>query len=142
MSDWDVRFIELAKHIAEFSKDPSTKVGSVIIDRYRRIVSVGYNGLPRNIMDSHERLMDRQVKYLMTIHAEINAILFAQRDLAGCTLYTWPFMSCSNCAAVVIQSGISRHVAPYSDNPRWAKSQQLAMNMLHEAGVELTLLSL
>lgn len=140
---WDRRFLELAKHIATFSKDPSTQTGAVIVDASRRVVSMGYNGFARGVDDRPERYADRETKYRCIIHCEINAIIFAQRDLAGCTLYTWPFSSCAPCAAIVIQSGITRCVAPVlpaDKAERWAKDMELAVLMFSEAGVDLMLL--
>lgn len=132
---WDLRFLDMAQLVASWSKDPSTQTGAVIVDPDRRVVSVGFNGLPRGVADIDERLHNRELKYQMIVHCERNAMLFAGRDLFGCTLYTWPFMSCSVCAAMVIQAGIRRHVAPYSDNPRWQESFRLTEEMFAEAGV-------
>ena len=137
---WDDRFLGLAQHIATWSKDPSTKVGAVIVDSDRRIVSVGYNGFPASVNDDAERYENRQKKYEMIIHGEINAILFANRDISGCTLYTWPFMPCSRCAAIVIQKGIKRVVAPECNGTRWENSFSLSKTMFQEAKVELNLL--
>jgi dCMP deaminase len=137
---WDKRFLGLAKHISSWSKDPSTQTGSVIVDQKGRIVSVGYNGLAQGVHDLPERLNNREIKYKMFIHCERNAILFAKQPLDHCTLYTWPFMSCSSCAAMVIQAGIKRHVAPYSENPRWVEEFELAKAQFNEAGVTLSLL--
>ncbi len=67
---WDRRFIELARHIAGWSKDPSTKVGCVIVNSDRTIASIGYNGLPRGVIDTPERLGLRDAKLAMTLHAE------------------------------------------------------------------------
>jgi dCMP deaminase len=136
MSDWNERFIEMARMVSTWSKDPSTQTGAVIVDRFNRIVSVGFNGFPAGVHDD-ERLDDRDEKYEMIVHCEINAIIFAQRDLRGCRLYTWPFMSCSRCAAVVIQAGIIACYAPVSDNPRWAESFERTRHMFKEAGVAL-----
>ncbi len=102
---WHKRFLELAEHIASFSKDPSTKVGAVIFDEGNRIISMGYNGLPQKVIDSDERYNNRELKYKTIIHAEMNAILFAKKDLTNCSIATWPFMSCSNCTSAIIQSG-------------------------------------
>lgn len=112
-------------------------MGAVIVDDQRRIISTGYNGFPRGVQDLEARYSDRSIKYEMIVHGEINAIVFAQQNLENTTLYTWPFMPCSRCAAVVIQTGIQRVVAPYCDNPRWADSFDLTQLMFHEAGVEL-----
>jgi dCMP deaminase len=140
MTDWNQRFLSLAEHIAQWSKDPSTQVGAVIVDPSRRIISTGYNGLPQGVDDTDNRLHTREIKYEMIVHGEINAILFAKQDLLGSTLYTWPFMPCSRCASIVIQSGIKTVVAPLNDSPRWKDSFQLSQTMFAEAGVRLILL--
>lgn len=139
MEKWDKRFIDLAQHVSAWSKDPSTKVGAVIVDDNRRIVSVGYNGFPAGVNDEPERYENREIKYEMIIHGEINAILFANRDLHNCTLYTWPFMPCSRCASIVTQKGINRVVAPVNKDPRWEKSFALSKNIFSEAQVKLDL---
>ena len=139
--DWDYKFIGLAEHISSWSKDPSTKVGSVITDENNRIVSVGYNGFPKGIADD-ARLDDRSTKYELIVHGEINAILFAGRSLKGCTLYTWPFQPCARCATIVIQSGITRVVSPKNTSERWKDSFKTSSDMFDEAGVTLSLLDL
>jgi dCMP deaminase len=139
LTKWDKRFLELAKLVASWSKDPSTQTGAVITDDNLRVVSLGYNGLARGVEDSDVRLNNRDLKYKIIVHCERNAIIFAQRDLKGCTLYTHPFMSCSVCAAMVIQTGIKRVVAPRSDNPRWVDDFKLSEMMFKEAGVEVVL---
>ena len=137
---WDRRFLALAEHVAQWSKDPSTKTGAVIVDSNNRIVSVGYNGLPRGVNDSPERLENREIKYKIIVHCERNALLFARGAVEGCRLYTWPFMSCATCAAMVIQAGIVEVVAPPSDNPRWKDDFDLAQTLFSEAGVRVKLL--
>lgn len=137
---WDRRFLDLARFISCWSKDPSTQVGAVIVDENRRIVSTGYNGLPQGVEDTYERLNNREIKYKMIVHGERNALLFAGRPVTGCTLYTIPFMPCAACASMVIQSGIRRVVAPYSDNPRWIEDFKLTEQLFVEAGIELVLL--
>lgn len=139
LDKWDNRFLELAKHIASWSKDPSTQTGAVIADQKRRVVSLGYNGLAQGVEDKPERLNNRDLKYKMFVHCERNAIIFARQPLDGCTLYTWPFMSCAACAALVIQAGIARVVAPVSENPRWLEDFKLSMDQFKEAGVAVCL---
>lgn len=136
---WDKRFLALARFVAQWSKDPSTKVGAVIVDSNKRIVSLGFNGFPQGVVDTEERLNTRETKYEITVHAEINAILFSSRDLTGCTLYTWPFPPCSRCAAQVIQSGIKRVVAPglLASDSRWAGSISRATEMFYEANLNV-----
>lgn len=137
---WDRWFLGLAQYVSSASKDPSTKVGAVIVDENRRIVSTGYNGLPQGVEDTDERLNNRELKYKLIVHGERNALLFASKPVHGCTLYTTPFMPCSVCAGMVIQAGIKRVVAPYSDNPRWAEDFKLTEQLFSEAEVELVLL--
>lgn len=135
---WDHRFLALAEHVAQWSKDPSTKTGAVIVGPDNEVVSLGYNGLPRGVVDSDGRLIVREIKYKMIVHCERNAIILARRDLRGCRLYTWPFMSCAVCAAMVIQSGIAECVAPEVPEhlrERWAADCALALEMFNEAGV-------
>ena len=73
---WDIRFMRMAHEVASWSKDPSTKVGCVLV-KDRKIISMGYNGFPRLIEDDLNRLIDREVKYEMTVHAEQNAVITA-----------------------------------------------------------------
>lgn len=136
MSNWDARFLELARLVSTWSKDPSTQVGAVIT-RGKFVVSLGFNGHPKGVGDTPERLEIRENKYRTIIHAEINAILTAKQDLEGCTIYLWPFMPCSQCGAAIVQSGIKRVVAPQADNDRWAESFKFTTEIFTEAGVEL-----
>jgi dCMP deaminase len=137
LSKWDLRYLDLAKYVSCWSKDPSTKVGAVIVDQYNSIVSLGFNGFPRGVFDSEERLDNRELKYKMVVHAEVNALAFAQRDVHGCTLYTTPFMPCSVCTGQIIQRGITRVVTYLDNNPRWVESFKLSRIMFEEAGVRL-----
>lgn len=137
---WDKRYLALAEHIAQWSKDPSTKTGAIIVDSNNRVVSIGYNGFPRGVNDSPERLENREIKYKIIVHCERNALLFARGTVDGCRLYTWPFMSCAPCAAMVIQAGIAEVIAPVSDNSRWIEDFKLAQTLFSEAGVRVRLL--
>ena len=132
---WDKRFIELAEFISSWSQDPSTKVGAVIVDDKKRIVSVGFNGFPRGVADD-ARLSIRQEKYERIVHAEVNAIMFSQKALTGCTLYVWPMPPCARCATLIIQSGIARVYAPACPpNSSWNTSADIGKEMFSEAGV-------
>lgn len=136
MTSWDQRFLDLAQHVAGWSKDPSTKVGAVIVDANRHVVGLGYNGFPRGVPDSPRDYDDRETKLSMTVHAEINAILNATGSVRGTTLYGWPFMPCSNCAGAVINAGIIRVVAPiHARDSKWQGSFARAEKMLLSAGV-------
>jgi dCMP deaminase len=108
----------------------------VIVDPWNRVISVGFNGFPQRIIDD-DRLQHRETRYEIIVHAEVNSLIFARGDIAGCTLYTWPLMCCSRCASMMIQAGIRRHVAPQNDEPRWADSCRLAKQLFDEADVEV-----
>lgn len=137
MDKWDRRFLELAQLISTWSKDPSTQVGAVITDPDNRVVSVGYNGLPKGIKDTDERLYNRELKYKLIVHAERNALLFSSTSLNGCTIYTYPFMPCSICTGLIFQKGISRIVSISNDNERWQEDFKLTTELCHEANIEL-----
>ena len=133
---WDNRFLDLCEVVAAWSKDPSTKVGAVITEGIH-IVSVGYNGLPSGAYDDPAILNNREEKYKFIIHAEINAILAAKRPLKGTTLYIHPFLPCTNCASICIQSGISRVVAPACADNRWVDNIEKSKDLFQETGVEV-----
>lgn len=105
---WHKRYLEVASLISTWSKDPSTKVGAVIVrDNY--IVATGYNGFPQGIEDSPERLNNRQTKNRFVMHAEMNAILQAGEKCKGATLYC-THIPCARCMNPIIQSGIQKIV--------------------------------
>jgi dCMP deaminase len=137
---WDRRFLDLAKHISEWSLDPSTKVGAVAV-KDRRVLATGYNGLPRGIADLPGRLNNRDEKYLRTVHAEANIVAQAARfgiDMSGSTVYVWPFLPCCNCTTLMIQAGIRRIVVPELPIPdRWQANFNLSVDMLRESSVDL-----
>jgi dCMP deaminase len=133
-SKWDARFLSLAEHVAQWSKDPSTKVGAVIVDDKRRVVGVGYNGFARGVKDTDERLQNRDVKYKLVVHAESNALDNAAYT-EGCTLYC-TFFPCPQCAARIIQKGIRRVVALANpSDERWAEEQKFSKQQFDDAGV-------
>jgi len=135
---WHIRFLRLAKEVSTWSKDPSTVVGCVLV-KDRRVVSTGYNGFPKNLSDSFDRLINREQKYEMTVHAEVNAVTTAALhgvSTENCTAYV-TFSPCSRCAAVLINAGITAvYVSGGSIIPdRWLDNFILASKMLAEAGV-------
>ena len=136
---WDKRFLELAKLVGSWSKDPSTQVGAVIVDDHKRIVSIGFNGFPKGVQDSEKKLLDRERKYSIIVHAEANALMFANKSVVGCTIYTYPFQPCSRCAGLIIQAGIKRVVSIKNSDPRWEKNFNLSRQLFNEAGIILEL---
>ena len=137
--DWNDYFMGLAHLSAMRSKDPSTQVGAVIVDERKRVVSIGYNGMPYGC-DDDEFAWEREgqfldTKYPYVVHAELNAILNAPRPVIGCTIYVSLF-PCNECAKAIIQSGIKRIV--YEDD-KYADTDAIkaSKRMLLSAGVEL-----
>ena len=143
MDKWQKRFFDLARLVATWSKDPSSQVGAVIVDDKKRIVSVGFNGLPIGVEDTKERLENREIKYELIVHAEANAILTAPKSVSGCTIYVYPYLPCSRCAGAIIQSGIKRVIVEDRPIPeRWQANFDLAKKILTEAGVEVDIVPL
>lgn len=133
---WDMRWLSLAELVSTWSLDPSTKVGCVIVDDKRRVISLSYNGLPRGMKDD-ERLADREWKYSTVAHAEANSLLFAKCDVSGYTIYTYPFSPCSRCGTLIVQAGIKRVVTFKNNIIRWAANMEIARETFKECGVEL-----
>lgn len=147
---WDQHFLGLAVSHSRMSKDPSTKVGAVIVGQDRELISAGFNGFPRGIVDSESRLMDRDLKLKIVVHAEMNAVLAAASNgirLKGSTLYLvatkestgeiWGGGPCVRCAVELIQAGI-REIVSHSmksvpDN--WRDDLRLSRELLCEAGI-------
>ena len=99
----------IAKEVAKKSKDPSTKVGCVIVDERHRPVSFGYNGMIQGADETKMTLTERPMKYYFVLHAEMNALIFAGRSVEGCSLYC-PCATCENCLTYCLQAGIKRFV--------------------------------
>jgi dCMP deaminase len=136
---WTQRFLDLAAHVAAWSKDPSTKVGAVAVDPVSRaVLSTGYNGLPRGVEDQCAR-MQRPGKYLWTAHAEENLVAHAARQtLQGATVYV-THLCCANCTRMLINAGVKRIVCGPGLTNMDYEHFQVARTMMAEAGVELEL---
>jgi dCMP deaminase len=141
---WDRRFIDLMKVAEGWSKDPSTKVGAVIVRPDLTVASIGYNGFPRGMSDDDALYADRPTKYSRIVHGEMNAILNAHGSVQGCTLYV-PFPPCDRCAVHVVQAGITRvvYVEPTEDiKSRWSEAFVQTAAIFDDAGIEVTVLPL
>ena len=108
-AEWDDYFLKIAETVALKSKDPSSKMGCVIVDKNKRVVSVGFNGLVRGADESKMTLSERPMKYRFVIHSEMNAIIYARQNLDGCTVYN-RVATCDNCLKHCLQAGIKRFV--------------------------------
>lgn len=137
---WLNRYFDLAWHVADWSKDPHTKVGAVLVGADRRDMAFGYNGFPPGIVDTKERLENRELKRIFTQHAERNCIDNARFDTHGATLVVTMF-PCSECAKSVITKGITCVVCPPPVNREpWASDARHSELLLSEANVDMILL--
>ena len=137
---WDEYFMGVAKLSAKRSKDPNTQVGCCIVNQDKRIVAVGYNGMPMGCNDEDFPWNVREgalndTKYAYVVHAELNAILNATTPLKGCTLYVTLY-PCNECTKAILQSGIKEIV--FEDNKYEGKDFDLASKkMLQSANVKV-----
>lgn len=107
---WDKRFLRLAQEVSTWSKDPTTKVGCVLVNDKHRVVALGYNGFPRGVRDLTSRYNNREVKHTLIQHAEANAVLNAVGSTEGTTAYVTRG-PCTTCAGLLINAGVIRIVA-------------------------------
>ncbi len=141
MNRWDQRFMALARHVGEWSKDRSRKVGCVVVAPDSTFRVVGYNGFPRGLNDDLDKRHARPTKYSWTEHAERNAIYAAARagiPLVGCKMYlSW--FPCADCARGIIQAGIVEVIAVRPDltDPQWGQDFELSIELFKEAGLFL-----
>ena len=136
MSKWDLRYIEMARLVSLWSKDPKKQVGAVITDE-QYVRGVGFNGFPRGIEDSDVLLYDKTAKLQLIVHAELNAILAARG--AGDTIYIWPCLPCPQCMGAIIQTGLSRVVSGLpakNEVSKWSKD--VVYDMASQTGILLS----
>ena len=140
LNKWDKRYLALAKEVASWSKDPSTQVGAVTVGNKKEVLSQGFNGFPRGIVDSEDRYNNRETKYKYVVHAEMNAIYnatYSGVSLDGAVLYVYGLPICSECAKGIIQVGIKKVIIEKSKElDNWNESVALSQEMFDEAGVE------
>lgn len=136
---WEDRYLNSAREAASWSKDPSRQIGAVIIGDKGQIISQGYNGFPRGIKDTDERLNNRETKYKYVVHAEANAIYNAQHNGAmvnGSTIYVTGLPVCHECAKAIIQVGIKKVIMDTRPIDNWEESGNLSLEMFDEVGIE------
>lgn len=144
---WNKRYAELAKQVASWSKDPSRKIGAVAVGDKGQLLAQGYNGFPRGIKDTDERLNNREEKYKYVVHAEMNVIYNASHSgvsLDGSDLYVYGLPICSECAKGIIQVGIKQVFILTEEEipPIWVESWERTRLMFKEAGIKYHLMGL
>jgi dCMP deaminase len=140
MNKWTDRYLEMAKLVSTWSKDPSSKIGAVVVGENGQILTQGYNGFARGIKDTYNRLSNREEKYSHIIHAEMNCIYNASlsgTSLKNGHLYVYGLPVCHLCAPGIIQVGINKIVMQYDPNKpgNWGESGRLARERFKEAGI-------
>lgn len=143
MSNWIERYLNQAEFIANnYSKDPSSRIGCLIVSSDNVILSQSWNGFPRGVVDSEDRLNNRELKYQYIQHSELNSITNAARNgiaLNNSTLYVYGLPICSNCAGAIVQSGIKNVYIRLKENvdmSRWQDSWNISKIIFHEAKVD------
>ena len=145
----DRHFLELALKHSEFSRDPETRVGAVIVGPAGEVRSMGYNRFPEGIAETPERLAHREVKLSLTVHAELVAIMNAARvgiPLQGCTLYfaqtddsglVWGGVPCTRCTEHILMAGIAEVISfPTKRAPsKWRQDWAFARDLFRESGL-------
>lgn len=135
-----LKFFSLAQAVEEYSKDRSTKVGSIALDKRLNVLCVGYNGFPRKVKDIEER-HTRPLKYSVTAHAEENLVAqaaYTGTKLRGATLLLTTLFPCTTCTRLIIQSGIKRVISGRSkDDPKWDAEEAISREMFLEAGIKV-----
>lgn len=140
--DWNEYFMAVSFLSAMRSKDPATQVGACIVNKEKKIVGIGYNGMPRGCPDDSlpwGKTSDNELenKYMYVCHAEMNAILNKNSEsVGGCTIYVALF-PCNECAKIIIQSGI-KNVIYFSDKHKDKNSTKASKRLLDMAGVPYT----
>lgn len=136
---WDKKFIDLVNHIANWSKDKSTKVGAVIVNDRNKILSVGYNGFPIGVNDNIDERHARPTKYKWTAHAEENAILSSAEigvSLTNCKIYC-NYLPCPRCCRAIIQSGIKEIIYQHETVNSQNTPDPISKEMLNEARIRV-----
>lgn len=137
---WDERFLEVARVISSWSKDPSTKVGAIAVNVERKIIAQGYNGFPAGCNDSESFYNNREAKYARIIHAETNVICNACNSRVGlhcATIYIYGMYPCPECIKYLSQVEVARIVFQLGETQNLEKwkvdfeTSKLLMRELH-----------
>ena len=112
MDKWTKLWFSFAINASTMSKDPITKVGSVIVSKDNRQCSIGYNGFPAGVLETPER-WERPEKYDWVIHSEENNLLNCPFSTIGCKMYL-THKPCHKCLLKIVQAGIT-HVYYLND---------------------------
>ncbi len=149
VTETDLDFLMLALRNSDYSNDPNTRVGAVIVSPAGHIISEGYNAFPTGIAETAERLSNREKKNCIVIHAEMSCLMQAYERLVpirGCTLYlactddteeVWSGPPCTgHCLKYLIQAGLTNIVGfPQKKHTKWAEELTISRELLAEAKI-------
>jgi len=144
MEKWDERFFQVAKDVASWSPDPSSKIGAIFVSQENLPLSWGWNAFPRKVNSIKEDEVDRETKYKYVIHAEANAIYNATRNgicLKNSRLYVYGIPPCLECAKAIIQVGTIRVITLAKKNidSKWSESYNDSMRLFREVMISTEL---
>ncbi len=140
---WETYFMSIAILSSFRSKDKKTQNGACIVDTEKKIIGIGYNGLPRGCddddlqfwLDENDSDIENS-KHTYVVHAEKNAIYNSMaHNLTGSTIYSTLF-PCSICTQAIIQTGIKRMVY-LNIKPHHEAENRAVRKMFDSAGVEV-----
>jgi len=126
---WDEYFMSMALLVSTRSMDGSNKQGCVIVDKNKKVLSLGYNGPPKGSLDKEIPLTKRPYKYLLMEHAELNALNNRQFGIEGSTLYVTS-LPCVNCLRSLLQAGVSKVIHGKFKSRAITKIDEEAMEMM------------
>tara|TARA_Y100001937_G_scaffold27190_1_gene39024 strand:- start:21137 stop:21598 length:462 start_codon:yes stop_codon:yes gene_type:complete len=143
---WKSRYLDLAERISHWSKDPSTKVGCIVIGKDGQVLSQGFNGFPRKFSDDLELYVMRETKYRFIVHAEMNAIYHATLNgisLKNSVFFIHGLHVCHECAKALVQVGAKGVVMRQTKetSTKWAESFHYAQEILTQGGIEYEIFS-
>jgi dCMP deaminase len=114
--DFDVYALKIAKLVASRGTCPRRQVGCITVDKSKKILSTGYNGVPSGYphctetpCGGHAEKSGLGLDMCMATHAEQNALLqchdVSQIETIYCTT-----MPCIHCAKLICNTGTKRVV--------------------------------
>jgi dCMP deaminase len=136
------KYLLLSDDIALFSKDQSTKVGAVFLNKNETSpLSFGYNGMPRGVDETIKERHQRPEKYLWTEHAERNGIYNIAREvLEGHIMFSTSFPNMES-ARAISSTGIKKLILPYTQKNEQNNSYNKVMQLFFETNVEVFFIS-
>lgn len=146
---WDETWWAVAEAVSRRSRCVRRQIGAVIVTSSNRPISTGYNGPPAHYQPSREGLCSdwcpraqnviqpgADYDDCVSVHAEANALLFAdRRDYEDGTIYVTS-VPCWDCGKLIANSGLSR-VVTTTDDRDLHRVPQRTVQLLADTGIEV-----